>query len=320
MRLHSVIACLAVLTLAACVQPGGRAPKGAAPVRAAVPAVASTLDAKGVANCQAEIGDILATNFQGKVGISVLTPETAEGAGSIAIMPVAENHPRITMLTYAPGAGGACDVQTATVTAIGTGCGELPAKVLSDAQIRTLHGKDLLQGGRTPTEGVLLKDINGKQCLSLAMNGSGPLLGAVSRTAAAGNTSAAALLRAGISRCTPEIAGAVAGNVEGAAHVSVLTSDASAGSGSVAFWMEGDYHPKIHLLSYFERPGGACTLKMTTMAALSGACAALPASLLQGGAITQRFGNDVMQGKAGTARNFMFKDLDGKSCVAFDFL
>lgn len=319
MRLHTVIVCLAALALAGCVQPGGRAPQGAAPARAAAPAVASTLSAQGVANCQAEIGDILAANFQGKVDISVLTPETAEGAGAIAILPVGANHPRLTMLTYAPGAGGACDVQMATATAIGSGCGNLPAAVLSDAQIRTLHGKDLLQGGRTPTEGVLLKDIDGMQCLSLAVNGSGPQLGASSR-AASGGQSAAALQRAGVSRCTAEIAGAVAGNVKGSAQVAVLTSDASAGSGSVAFWTEGDYHPKIHLLSYFERPGGACTLKMTTVAALSGACTALPASVLQGGAITRRFGADVMQGKAGTARNFMFKDLDGKSCVAFDFL
>lgn len=319
MRVHSVIVCLATLALAGCVQPGGRATTAPAPARAAAPAVASTLSAKGVRQCQAEIGDVLAANFQGSVDISVLTPETAEGAGSVAIIPVGPNHPRLTILTYAPGAGGACDLQIVSATAIGSGCGELPPKVMSDAQIRTLHGKDLLQGGRTPTEGVLLKDIGGKQCLSLAMNGSGPQLGAASR-AAAGDQSAAALLRAGISRCTAEIAGAVASNIKGSAQVAVLTSDASAGSGSVAFWAEGDYHPKIHLLSYFERPGGACTLKMTTVAALSGACAALPASLLQGGAITQRFGNDVMQGKAGTARNFMFKDLDGNSCVAFDFL
>jgi hypothetical protein len=135
-----------------------------------------------------------------------------------------------------------------------------------------------------------------------------------------GDQATATLLRAGVSRCTAEIAGAVAGNVKGAAQIEVLTSDAAAGSGSVAFWVEGDYHPKIHLLSYFERPGSACILKMNTVAALSGACAAQPASLLQGGAITQRFGNDLMQGQAGTTRSFMFKDLDGKSCVALDFL
>ncbi|MFT4795654.1 MAG: hypothetical protein ACJAVR_002311 [Paracoccaceae bacterium] len=321
MRLHSVILCLAVFALAGCIQQRGRAPQSAAPtpVRAALPAVASALTTKGVATCQAEIGDILAANFKGNVTISVLTPESAQGAGSIAIIPVGDTHPRITTLTYAPGAGGACDLQTTAITAIGNGCGQLPAKFMSEAQIRTLHGKDLLQGGRTPTEGVLLKDINGTQCLSLAVNGSGPVQRASLRPTT-GDQATATLLRAGVSRCTAEIAGAVAGNVKGAAQIEVLTSDAAAGSGSVAFWVEGDYHPKIHLLSYFERPGSACILKMNTVAALSGACAAQPASLLQGGAITQRFGNDLMQGKAGTTRSFMFKDLDGKSCVALDFL
>jgi hypothetical protein len=321
MRLPSALVCLAALALAGCVMPRGPAPQGAAPVRAAVPAVASTLSAKGVANCQAEIGDVLAGNFQGRVEISVLTPESAQGAGSIAIIPVADSHPRITMLTYAPSAsaGGACDVQAIVATAIGAGCGSLPAKLMSDSKIRTLHGKDLLQGGRTPTEGVLLKDIGGKQCLSLALNASGPPLGAAS-SVAAGDRSGETLRRAGVSRCTAEIAGVVTANVAGAAQVAVLASDASAGSGAVAFWPEGEYHPKIHLLSYFERPGGACALKMTTVSALSGACTALPASLLQGGAITQRFGADLMQGKAGTARNFMFKDFGGQSCVAFDFL
>lgn len=151
------------------------------------------------------------------------------------------------------------------------------------------------------------------------MNGPGPQALPAARTGAQTGV-AATLARAGVTRCAAEIAGVVASNVKGPAQLETLISDAAARSGAVAFWAAGDFHPKMHLLSYFERPGEACTLKMTTVATLTGPCASLPASLLQGGAITRRFGNDVLQGRAGTTRNFMFKDLDGKSCVAFDFL
>jgi hypothetical protein len=327
MRLHPVLVCFVALALSACIQPRGTATgvapsgaTGAATARAAAPAVASTLSAKGVMRCQAEIGDLLATNFRGSVDISVLTPEGQDGAGSIAILPVGATHPRLVMVTYAPGAdGGACDLQTLATTAIGAGCGALPPKTLSDTKIRAQHGKDLLQGGRTPTEGVLLKDINGAQCLSLAMNGSGPQAAPAARINAP-TGAAATLAQAGVTRCAAQIAGVVASNIQGNAQLETLTSDAAARSGAVAFWAAGDFHPKMHLLSYFERPGGVCALKMTTVVTLAGQCTALPASVLQGGAITRRFGDDVMQGSAGTARNFMFKDLDGRSCVAFDFL